>query len=467
MKMSQHEAVAAPKQSTAQASGILQRKCDGCKKKRAKGLLQRTAVRNDPVMDVPPIVHEVLCSPGQPLDRETRAFMEPHFGHDFSRVRVHTDARAAESAKAVNALAYTVGRDVVFGAGQYSPDTDKGKKLVAHELTHVLQQGEMNNPAIGKKLEIKDPEDENERQADRFTDRVVSNKGGILGNIAQAQLSLQRACGRSEIGIVSDCLGQSGDVVGEVFHFRINCDTFSPARDESRLRAFAATLQPDDIIEIHGFASIDGPADFNENLSCARAHKAESVLIEEGVSPAQIRPLIMHGATQGNATERRSAVIDKQPATPAMPRWHACFDGSTIYVSKGGQSHSCSALTGNIGAPTPSGTFCIRRQGEAQRRGGLRGIFQDRSRWYLIEPQFPTTRFKMQLHFGTFSSGCITVTDQACFERLASILNSPGTFRGFGYDGYPPGNSEGVNNPRRSVDCVGWLEVTSAGGCTP
>src|SRR5437870_4603658 len=67
---------------------------------------------------VPPIVHEVLRSPGQPLDAVTRALMEPRFGHDFSRVRVHTGARAAESASAVNALAYTVGRDVVFGAAQ-------------------------------------------------------------------------------------------------------------------------------------------------------------------------------------------------------------------------------------------------------------------------------------------------------------------------------------------------------------
>jgi hypothetical protein len=67
--------------------------------------------------------------------------MEPRFGHDFSRVRVHTDARVAESARAVNALAYTVGRDVVFGPGHYRPSSLGGRKLLAHELTHVLQQG--------------------------------------------------------------------------------------------------------------------------------------------------------------------------------------------------------------------------------------------------------------------------------------------------------------------------------------
>ncbi len=91
---------------------------------------------------VPPIVHEVLRSPGQPLDSTTRAFMEPRLGQNFSRVRVHTDARAAESARAVNALAYTVGSHLVFSQGQYEPGSQSGRKLLAHELTHVAQQSE-------------------------------------------------------------------------------------------------------------------------------------------------------------------------------------------------------------------------------------------------------------------------------------------------------------------------------------
>jgi hypothetical protein len=77
----------------------------------------------------PPIVHEVLGSPGQPLDAATRAFMEPRFGHDFSRVRVHTDGLATDSAATVDARAYTVGSHVVFGRGQYSPTTHQGRRL--------------------------------------------------------------------------------------------------------------------------------------------------------------------------------------------------------------------------------------------------------------------------------------------------------------------------------------------------
>lgn len=73
-----------------------------------------------------------------------RHYFEPRFGYDFSQVRVHTDAKAAESARAVNALAFTVGRDVAFGAGQYAPGTTEGKRLLAHELTHVVQQNQFD-----------------------------------------------------------------------------------------------------------------------------------------------------------------------------------------------------------------------------------------------------------------------------------------------------------------------------------
>jgi hypothetical protein len=86
------------------------------------------------------MVYEVLRSPGQPLDSSIRAFFEPRFGHDFSKVRVHTDTKAADSARVVNARAYTVGTDVVFADSTFSPHQPKGRELLAHELTHVLQQ---------------------------------------------------------------------------------------------------------------------------------------------------------------------------------------------------------------------------------------------------------------------------------------------------------------------------------------
>jgi hypothetical protein len=95
-------------------------------------------------------VDDVLSSGGQPLDSATRAFFEPRFGYDFSNVRVHADDRAAESAKAVKARAYTVGEHVVFGARQFSPGTTHGRQLMAHELTHVIQQGGADSTIVSQ-----------------------------------------------------------------------------------------------------------------------------------------------------------------------------------------------------------------------------------------------------------------------------------------------------------------------------
>ena len=90
--------------------------------------------------DAPSSVHAILASPGQPLPPSARSFVEPRFGYNFGQVRVHTDGLAQQSAREINAHAYTVGSHVVFGAGRYAPDTTGGKHLLAHELTHVLQQ---------------------------------------------------------------------------------------------------------------------------------------------------------------------------------------------------------------------------------------------------------------------------------------------------------------------------------------
>ena len=101
---------------------------------------QKQPQKQGPSRSAPSNAAEVLRSPGRPLDPATRAFMEPRFGHDFSRVRVHTDAQAAESARSADALAYTVGQNVVFSAGRYSPRSIAGRALLAHELAHTIQQ---------------------------------------------------------------------------------------------------------------------------------------------------------------------------------------------------------------------------------------------------------------------------------------------------------------------------------------
>jgi Domain of unknown function (DUF4157) len=148
--------------------------CAGCQEKK----LQRNAATPTEQTEVPPIIYEVLNSPGQQINPDTLALMEPYFGHDFSQVRVHTDRRASASARAVNALAYTVGRNVVFEEGQYSPHSSAGKEIIAHELTHVVQQ-QFHSPTPNK-LQIEGTTSSAEREAHQSSQMFGKNGGSIL-----------------------------------------------------------------------------------------------------------------------------------------------------------------------------------------------------------------------------------------------------------------------------------------------
>ncbi len=142
---------------------------------------------------VPPIVEEVLRSgSGQPLDPAAQGFMEERFGEDFSQVRVHTDAKAAESAAVVNAKAYTVGRDVVFGTGEYQPQKGEGKQLLAHELAHVAQNrraGNRNHLQQGSALS--QPSHLSEREAAMASEQVTAGQHASITSVSVA--TIQRA----------------------------------------------------------------------------------------------------------------------------------------------------------------------------------------------------------------------------------------------------------------------------------
>lgn len=113
----------------------------GLKKKEESLLMRKESNESSGGRITPPIVNDVLQSPGQSLDPGTRRFMEAGFGYDFGNVRVHQDSRADASARSVSAHAYTVGEDIVFGAGRFAPSSQEGQRLIAHELAHVVQQG--------------------------------------------------------------------------------------------------------------------------------------------------------------------------------------------------------------------------------------------------------------------------------------------------------------------------------------
>jgi hypothetical protein len=124
-----------------------------------------------------PVKEVVGSGGGQPLDPAVRNDMEARFGTDFSDVRVHTDTRAGESAKSVQASAYTVGSDIVFQREHYDPDSDTGRHTLAHELTHVLQQrsGPVDGTPAPGGIAISHPADRFEQQATATADRVLAN----------------------------------------------------------------------------------------------------------------------------------------------------------------------------------------------------------------------------------------------------------------------------------------------------
>jgi Domain of unknown function (DUF4157) len=140
-------------------------------------------------------VHQVVGSGGgAPLEPTTRSFMEERIGHDFSDVRVHTGGLADESARSIGAQAYTVGTDVVFRSGSYQPDSPAGQRVIAHELTHVVQQKAgpvAGTPAAGG-IRLSDPSDSFEQAAERNADRIMSG-GSAEAPAPTAQTVVQRA----------------------------------------------------------------------------------------------------------------------------------------------------------------------------------------------------------------------------------------------------------------------------------
>ncbi len=126
----------------------ISRKCAACEEEEKQTVRSKREGARVGEGEVLATVDDALRSPGEPLDTATRAFFEPRFGHDFSGVRVHRDDQAGRSAQKLGALAYAVQKDVVFARGAYAPTQDAGRRLIAHELTHVVQQGNGRNASL-------------------------------------------------------------------------------------------------------------------------------------------------------------------------------------------------------------------------------------------------------------------------------------------------------------------------------
>ncbi|MCQ4164909.1 eCIS core domain-containing protein [Tahibacter harae] len=213
-----------PPLSASLTTPLLQRKC-ACGKNAGKGAqecsgcagarVQREALGSAQPA-IPDSVQATLRGPGQSLPDATRRFMQQRLGQDFSGVRVHADAAAAASARAVDAAAYTVGSHVVFGAGRYAPQNPAGQRLLAHELTHVMQQRGAAMPAPGE-LRMDAPDSTAEREADRAAERVHDAGSAPPATRAAGTAQLSRA--QAEIPDAASLTMNLGNTPGSGLQF--------------------------------------------------------------------------------------------------------------------------------------------------------------------------------------------------------------------------------------------------------
>jgi len=223
---------------------------------------------------------------GRALPVSVREFFESRIGHDFSNVRVHTDP---DSTRDLQARAYTVGRNIVFGAGEYAPHSYEGKKLLAHELTHVIQQGAAEPRRVQKK-----PLPATSRVSD-LVQRAADPKDIPPGFACPDDAKPSHPAG-TDLLFANDATALTADHI-------------------KTLSAFAAAWKAaggtDDLL-VHGYASVDGPAGHNWTLSCDRALMVQGELIFLGIPPVRL-DVVAHGPSTdfgAGAAPNRHAVIE-------------------------------------------------------------------------------------------------------------------------------------------------------------
>ena len=273
------------------------RKCDACEEEELEEPVMRkeanVAADAQPPEpppasgDKPPSINGVIVSGGAPLDRETRRFFEPRFGIDLCHVRVHTGVDAAGSARSVRARAYTIGHDVVFGTGEWSPATTVGKHLLAHELAHVVQQKRLAAPTLVQ------------RQAEGSNEEAGEEEAAKPKNSDDNARADGAGCSKTQTGLgfkepQPKCVTpppQDIGLSGHHFHFCFDSDVLA-AETPATVAAFAAKelerQPPDARFLVHGYSSVGGDDVYNKRLACHRANRMVQLLIDAGVPAAQI-----------------------------------------------------------------------------------------------------------------------------------------------------------------------------------
>jgi outer membrane protein OmpA-like peptidoglycan-associated protein len=241
---------------------------------------------------------------GSPLPDSEQAFFEPRFGRDFREVRLHTDGEAGALAKAVQARAFTIGQDIFFGQREYQPGCSEGKRLLAHELTHVVQQGGVGSLPVG-------------REGSRLSGAVQRTNEAVDSPVADV---IQRAGDPAAIPSTLRCPTDltPGRPAGTDLLFGTGAKTITPAHT-ALLRTFRATWLAGggtDNIVVHGYASTVGDQGPNWTLSCERAEAVRDELVRLGIPRVRIS-VVAHGESTdfgASAAPNQHAVVSTSPA---------------------------------------------------------------------------------------------------------------------------------------------------------
>jgi hypothetical protein len=182
MRMSSNENAYQPKPATGLIGKSVQHKCSKCEEEEKKNPIMRKTEASSGSIPVSSSFASSLNASkggGAPLPQATRSFMENAFSTDFSNVKIHTDSKAAEMNKGINARAFTYGNDIYFSNGQYTSNTEEVKKLLAHELTHVVQQGSNNSQLIQLDRELDSSENTYKECMKKIEDALVELEKGV------------------------------------------------------------------------------------------------------------------------------------------------------------------------------------------------------------------------------------------------------------------------------------------------
>jgi hypothetical protein len=293
------------------AGWALNRKCASCTAENATGNLAGVVARG-------------TSGGAQALDDDTRDFMETRFGQDFATVQLYTSAEAGNTAKAIGARAYTVGRSITFAPGAFAPQSEAGRRLIAHELTHVVQQG-----GSSERIQRQGEDIPGARERGGARQPAIPQPDVVIDPTALSEPHCPRTpTGLGNLAPAAPCREDGDDIDGDRFQFCADSDVFSDPADLARLRSLVSGQPSGTSFRLRAFSSLEGPGTtenaelYNHNLSCHRLNRVLREFINLGVQEEQIDAVSMGPTDQfgaGVAAQPRNRVV----VVAADPTQHA------------------------------------------------------------------------------------------------------------------------------------------------